>query len=208
MRAAGDVLHQAIISQWDITKKVEKLLPAMLSGIEKPEPVEKLGILLGHGYWADFEAVMIICLYQPKELYVLVEKRYPAAIEGAAGPTWETLSGEVISRPGYSTHGNACLMRPAKSAYLDLVEAIEEAHLAGYLGHMPDVKMIYVDDIGEENRIDLVDITTGTPRQVTIASRHTKNLSMVEYEEYAELYPGRYDGHFIPAYYTGKIIKV
>lgn len=191
MRAAGNILHQAIVSQWDITKKVEKLLPAMLSDIEKPEPVEKLGVLLGYGYWADFEAVMIVCLYQPKELYVLVEKRYPAAIE-----------------PGYSTHGNACLMRPAKSAYLDLVEAIEEARLAGYLGHMPDVKMIYVDDIGKENRIDLVDITTGTPRQVAIASRHTENLSMVEYEKYAELYPGRYDGHFIPAYYTGKIIKV
>ena len=191
MRVAGNILHQAIVSRWSLAEKVEKLLPAMLSGIEKPEPVEKLGILLGYGYWTDFEAVMIVCLYQPKKLHVLVEKRYPAAIE-----------------PGYSTHGNACLMRPAKSAYLDLIEAIEEARLAGYLGHMPDVKMIYVDDVGEENRIDLVVITTGTPRQVAIASRHTKNLSMVEYEEYVELYPGRYDGHFIPAYYTGKIIKV
>lgn len=188
MRAAGDVLHQAIISQWDISKKVEKLLPAMLSGIEKPEPVEKLGILLGHGYWADFEAVMIVCLYQPKELYVLVEKRYPAAIEGAAGPT-----------------GNACLMRPAKSAYLDLVEAIEEAHQAGHLGHMPEIKMI--NEFDELDDI-LIDITTGTPRQVASVSRYASNLSMVEYEKYAELYPGRYDGHFIPAYYTGKIIKV
>ena len=188
MRTAKNILHQAIVSQWCLAEKVEKLLPAMLSGIEKPEPVERLGILLGYGYWADFEAVILICLYQPKELYVLVEKRYPAAIE-----------------PGYSTHGNTCLMRPAKSAHLDLVEAIEEAHQAGYLGHMPEVKMINeFDELGDI----LIDITTGTPRQVASVSRYASNLSMVEYEEYVELYPGRYDGHFVPAYYTGKIVKV